>query len=68
MTELLAVNKGSIFLEVVKARRIAIVCAAAVATMAIGVFHAPAWPVALGCGGAVAILVFRDCLAGTLRK
>ena len=64
MMESATVNMRSDFLAAVKARRIAIVCAAAVAVMAIGVFHAPAWPVILGCGGAVTILITRDCLLG----
>jgi hypothetical protein len=64
MMELVAVNMWTIFFEVIKARRIALVCAAAVAVMAIGIFHAPALPVLLGCGGAVAILITRDCLFG----
>ena len=68
MMELVAVNMRSILTEVIKTRRIALVCAAAVAVMAIGIFHAPALPVLLGCGGAVLILVFRDCLRQALRK
>lgn len=68
MMESQTVIKGSFFLEVFKARRIAIVCAVAVATLAIGVFHAPDGPVLLGCGGAVAILIFRDYLTGNLKK
>jgi len=64
MIESAAMNMRSNFFAAVKARRIAIVCAAAVAVMAIGVFHAPPWPVILGCGGAVTILIARDCLLG----
>ena len=64
MMEIAAVNMWSILIETLKARRIAIICAVAVAVMAIGVFHAPSWPVILGCGGAVAILITRDCLSG----
>lgn len=52
------VEIGSTFFEAAKERRNAFVCAAAVAIMAIGVFHAPPWPVLLGCGGAVTMLVF----------
>lgn len=64
MMETAALNMWSMLIETLKARRVAIVCAVAVAVMAIGVFHAPSWPVILGCGGAVTILVTRDCLFG----
>jgi hypothetical protein len=64
MMETAALNMWSIFVETLKARWTAIVCAVGVAVMAIGVFHAPSWPVILGCGGAVTILVTRDCLFG----
>ncbi|HUZ45340.1 MAG TPA: hypothetical protein VMW54_01760 [Terriglobia bacterium] len=64
MMESAALNMWSLFVETIRARWIAIVCAAAVAIMAIGVFHAPSWPVILGCGGAVTILITRDCLFG----
>ena len=62
------VNIGPAFIEAVKERRTALVCAAAVAVMAIGVFHAPAEPVLLGCGGAVTMLVFWGCLKRVLQK
>ncbi len=61
-TESTTVNIRSAFLEAIKEQRIAVVCAAAVAIMAIGVFHAPSEPVFLGCGGAVTMLVFWGCL------
>ena len=64
MMESAALNMWSIFVETLRARWGAIVCAVAVAVMAIGVFHAPSWPVILGCGGAVTILITRDCLFG----
>jgi len=63
----LALDIRAAFLEAVKERRIAFVCAAAVAVMAIGVFHAPPEPVLLGCGGAVAMLVFWGCLKRALK-
>ncbi len=59
---------GSAFLEAVKEQRIALVCAVAVAVMAIGVFHAPPGPVLLGCGGAVTMLVFWGSLKRVLKK
>jgi hypothetical protein len=59
---------GSAFLETLKERRTAFVCAVAVAVMAIGVFHAPSGPVLLGCGGAVTMLVFWGCLKRVLKK
>ena len=62
------VNIGPAFIEAVKERRTAVVCAAAVAVMAIGVFHAPAETVLLGCGGAVMMLVFWGCLKRVLQK
>ncbi|HUX10576.1 MAG TPA: hypothetical protein VMW51_08025 [Terriglobia bacterium] len=62
------VNIGPAFIEAVKERRTALVCAVAVAVMAIGVFHAPAEPVLLGCGGAVTMLVFWGCLKRVLQK
>jgi hypothetical protein len=68
MMESLVVAKRSIIWEAAKGRRIALVCAASVAVMAIGVFHAPVWPVLLGCGGAAVILICRDCLMGTWKK
>lgn len=58
----LRLDKGSTVLEAIKERRTAFVCAAAVAVMAIGVFHAPPLPVLLGCGGAVMVLVIIGCL------
>ncbi len=67
-SESLALDIGSAFLEAVKERRNAFVCAAAVAIMAIGVFHAPAEPVLLGCGGAVTTLVFWGCLKRVLKN
>lgn len=59
---------GSAFLEAAKERRTALICAGAVAMMAIGVFHAPYAPVFLGCAGAVAMLVFQGCLKRVLNK
>lgn len=64
MTESAALNTWSVLIEALKGRWPAIVCAVAVAVMAIGVFHAPSWPVILGCGGAVTLLITRDCLFG----
>jgi hypothetical protein len=61
------VDIRSAFFEAVKEQRIAVVCAAAVAIMAIGVFHAPSEPVLVGCGGAVALLVFWGCLKRVLK-
>ena len=61
-------DMGSAFVEAVKERRAALVCAAAVAVMAIGVFHAPSAPVLLGCGGAVTMLVFWGCVKRVLKK
>jgi hypothetical protein len=61
------VDIRSAFLEAVKEQRIALVCAVAVAIMAIGVFHAPSEPVLLGCGGAVTLLVFWGCLKRVLK-
>jgi hypothetical protein len=66
-TESITVDIRSAFFESVKERRIAFVCAAAVAVMAIGVFHAPSEPVLLGCGGAVTMLVFWGCLKRVLK-
>jgi hypothetical protein len=57
-----ALNTWSVFTEAVKERWNALVCAVAVAIMAIGVFHAPAVPVLLGCGGALTMLIFWGCL------
>jgi hypothetical protein len=67
-SESVVVDIGSAFLEAVKERRSALICAAAVAMMAIGVFHAPYAPVLLGCGGAVTMLVFWGCLRRVLDK
>jgi hypothetical protein len=67
-SESVVVDIGSAFLEAVKERRTALICAAAVAMMAIGVFHAPYAPVLLGCGGAVTMLVFWGCLRRFLDK
>jgi hypothetical protein len=67
MTGSTIVDIRSAFLEAVKEQRIALVCAAAVAIMAIGVFHAPAEPVILGAGGAVTLLVFWGCLKRVLK-
>jgi hypothetical protein len=58
----------STFIEAVKERRTAFVCAGAVALMAIGVFHAPSVPVLLGCGGAVTLLVFWGYAKRVLKK
>jgi hypothetical membrane protein len=66
--ESVVVDFGSAFLEAVKERRTALICAAAVALMAIGVFHAPSGPVLLGCGGAVTMLVFWGCVKRVLKK
>lgn len=62
------VDMGPAFVEAVKERRTAFVCAAAVALMAIGVFHAPPAPVLLGCGGAVTVLVFWGYAKRVLKK
>ena len=67
-SESVVVDIGSAFLEAVKERRTAFICASAVALMAIGVFHAPYTPVLLGCGGAVTMLVFWGCLRRVLDK
>lgn len=67
-TETTFLNIGTAFIEVVKEQRTALVCAVAVAIMAIGVFHAPSAPVLLGCGGAVTILVFWGCVKRVLKK
>jgi hypothetical protein len=66
-SESVAVDIGSAFFEAVKEQWKAFVCAGAVAVMAIGVFHAPAGPVLLGCGGAVTMLVFWGCLKRVLK-
>jgi hypothetical membrane protein len=66
-TETTFLNIGSALIEAVKEQRIALVCAVAVAIMAIGVFHAPTEPVLLGCGGAVSLLVFWGCLKRVLK-
>ncbi len=68
MMESLGVNIGTAFSESVKERRVAIVCAVAVAVMAIGVFHAPYQPILLGCGGSVSMLVFWSCLRRVLNR
>lgn len=68
MMESVVADVWTSFLEALKVRRIAVVCAAAVAVMSIGVFHAPAGPALLGCGGAVVILVGRDCLRRAMKK
>ena len=67
-SESVVVDLGSAFLQAVKERRTAFICAAAVAMMAIGVFHAPYGPVLLGCGGAVTMLVFWGCLKRVLSR
>jgi len=67
-SESVVVDMGSAFVEAVKGRWSAFICAAAVAVMAIGVFHAPSGPVLLGCGGAVTMLVFWGCLKRVLKK
>ena len=67
-SESVVVDIRSAFLETVKEKRTAFVCAAAVAIMAIGVFHAPSVPVLVGCGGAVTMLVFWGCLKRVLKK
>jgi hypothetical protein len=67
-SESVVVDIGSAFLEAVKERRTAFICSAAVALMAIGVFHAPSGPVLLGCGGAVTMLVFWGCLKRVLKR
>ena len=66
-TETTALNIGPALVEAVKEQRVALVCAAAVTIMAIGVFHAPPEPVLLGCGGAVTMLVFWGCLKRVLK-
>lgn len=67
-SESVVVDMGSAFVEAVKERRTAFICAGAVAVMAIGVFHAPAGPVLLGCGGSVTMLVFWGWLKRVLKK
>lgn len=67
-SESVIVDIGSAFVEAVRERRTAFICAAAVAVMAIGVFHAPFAPVVLGCGGAVTLLVFWGCVKRVLKK
>ncbi len=67
-SESLAVDIRSAFVEAIKEQRIAVVCAVAVAIMAIGVFHAPSEPVLWGCGGALTLLVFWGCLKRVLNK
>ena len=67
-SESVVLDMGSAFVEAIKERRTAFICAAAVAVMAIGVFHAPSGPVLLGCGGAVTILVLWGGLRRALRK
>lgn len=67
-SESVVVDMGWAFVEAVKERRAAFVCAAAVALMAIGVFHAPTVPVLLGCGGSVTILVFWGYVKRVLKK
>jgi hypothetical protein len=67
-SESVVLDMGSAFVEAVKERRVAFICAAAVAVMAIGVFHAPSAPVLLGCGGAVTLLVFWGCVKRVLKK
>lgn len=67
-SESVVMDMGSALVETVKERRTAFVCAAAVAVMAIGVFHAPSAPVLLGCGGAVTVLVFWGCVKRVLKK
>lgn len=67
-SESIVLDQGSAFIEAVKERRTAFVCAGAVALMAIGVFHAPSAPVLLGCGGAVALLVSWGYAKRVLKK
>ncbi len=67
-SESVVVDMRSAFVEAVKERWSSFVCAAAVAVMAIGVFHAPSGPVLLGCGGAVTILVLWGCVKRVLKK
>ena len=66
--ESLALDIRPVFFEAVKERRNAFVCAVAVAVMAVGVFHAPAEPVLLGCGGALILLVFWGILKRLLKN
>lgn len=61
------VDIRSALVEAIKEQRIAIVCALAVGTMAIGVFHAPPEPVLAGCGGALTLLVFWGCMKRVLK-
>jgi hypothetical protein len=67
-SESLALDFRSAFLEAVKERRNAFVCAAAVAIMAIGVFRAPAEAVLLGCSGALSLLIFWGWLKRVLKN
>ena len=66
-SESLVVDIRSALVEAIKEQRTALVCAAAVAVMAIGVFHAPSEPVLVGCGGAVTLLVFWGCIKRVLK-
>jgi hypothetical membrane protein len=68
VSESMVLDIRSAFFEALKERRTAFVCAAAVAIMAIGVFHAPTEPVLVGCGGALTLLVFWGCLKRVLKK
>ena len=68
LSESAIVDFGSAFIDSLKERRTAFVCAGAVALMAIGVFHAPSGPVLLGCGGAVTILVFWGYVKRVAKK
>jgi hypothetical protein len=61
-------DMGPAFVEAVKERKTTSICAVAVAVMAIGVFHAPAAPVLLGCGGATTMLVFWGCITRVIKK
>lgn len=67
-SESVVVDMGWAFVEAVKERKTAFVCAGAVAVMAIGVFHAPPVPVLLGCGGSVTLLVFWGYVKRILQK
>ena len=66
-SESLRVDFRSAFIGALKEQRTAIVCAVAVAVMAIGAFHAPTEPVLVGCGGALTLLVFWSCIKRILK-
>jgi hypothetical protein len=46
--------------EAIRRQRTGLAAALTVAVLLIGVFHRLAWPVLLGCGGALGILLARE--------